>query len=279
MEQRMRKTLPVDRVASLLPGELPAMLARVQEELSDELYLVGGSVRDLLLGRESGDLDLTVPRNAGQWAERLRQLTGGTLVELGKEEDAVRVVLPQGLDVDFSSFRAGTTTDTLLIIATLFLLFFLALSTAISFFSGSFAIALSSHDLGFQPSAVSSKHKNPLALSHHSSRITGSSIGYCFPRRSLRLCERMLLLSLITLHALLFHAFAPLASLMTHFPNDNTCIVPPKPRFVTSNGPLGVPPKAQAVISHPGRRSLDQKSPDCPDRRLNPGFRSPVAPS
>lgn len=91
----------------MLPDDLLEQLAAVHRELGGEVYLVGGSVRDLLLGRSPGDLDLTVARDAEQWAERLRTLTGGTYVELGREEDAARVVLRQGLDVDFSSFRAG----------------------------------------------------------------------------------------------------------------------------------------------------------------------------
>ncbi|RWX50792.1 HD domain-containing protein, partial [Candidatus Electrothrix marina] len=110
MEQNNKYTFTVARIAALFPDDLSEKLAFVQRELGGEVYLVGGSVRDLLLGRQPGDLDLTVPRNAEQWAERLRDITGGTYVELGREEDAARVVLRQGLDVDFSSFRAGART-------------------------------------------------------------------------------------------------------------------------------------------------------------------------
>ncbi|MCI5211358.1 MAG: CCA tRNA nucleotidyltransferase, partial [Candidatus Electrothrix sp. ATG2] len=91
----------------MLPDDLLEKLAAVLQEFSGEIYLVGGTVRDLLLGRQPGDLDLTVSRHAEQWAKRLRDISGGTYVELGREEDAARVVLRQGLDVDFSSFRAG----------------------------------------------------------------------------------------------------------------------------------------------------------------------------
>ncbi len=107
MKQDMSNTLSVTVVAALFLDDLLGKLALVQRELGGEVYLVGGSVRDLVLGRAPGDLDLTVAHDAEQWAERLRELTGGTYVELGREEDAARVVLRQGLDVDFSSFRAG----------------------------------------------------------------------------------------------------------------------------------------------------------------------------
>ncbi|MCI5131891.1 MAG: CCA tRNA nucleotidyltransferase, partial [Candidatus Electrothrix sp. EH2] len=107
MRQNGKYTLPVVQVAALFPVGLLEKLAAVQREFGGEIYLVGGSVRDLVLGRTPGDLDLTVSRKAEQWAERLRVLSGGTFVELGREEDAARIVLRQGLDVDFSSFRAG----------------------------------------------------------------------------------------------------------------------------------------------------------------------------
>ncbi|MCI5158715.1 MAG: HD domain-containing protein [Candidatus Electrothrix sp. AUS1_2] len=108
MKQNGKYTLSAAAVGALLPDGLAEKLATVQRAFGGEIYLVGGSVRDLILGRSPGDLDLTVSCNAEQWAKRLRELTGGTYVELGREEDAARVVLRQGLDVDFSSFRSGT---------------------------------------------------------------------------------------------------------------------------------------------------------------------------
>ncbi|XOF32187.1 MAG: CCA tRNA nucleotidyltransferase [Candidatus Electrothrix sp. YB6] len=112
MEQKNDNTLSAAAVTSLFPDDLLPQLAAVQREFGGAVYLVGGTVRDLLLGRATGDLDLTVPRQAEDWARLLRDLTGGTYVELGREEDAARVVLRQGLDVDFSSFRAGAQSIT-----------------------------------------------------------------------------------------------------------------------------------------------------------------------
>ncbi|MGB5685885.1 MAG: hypothetical protein WBM35_08740, partial [Candidatus Electrothrix sp.] len=106
-ENQHQQTFTIATIAALFPEDLLEKLATVQHELGGAVYLVGGSVRDLILGRVPGDIDLTVARDAEQWAERLRQLTGGTYVELGREEGAARVVLRQGLDVDFSSFRAS----------------------------------------------------------------------------------------------------------------------------------------------------------------------------
>ncbi|MCW5212495.1 CCA tRNA nucleotidyltransferase [Desulfobulbus sp. TB] len=107
MEPKEQYSISVALIATLFPHDLLEKLARVQGELGGEVYLVGGSVRDLVLKRTPSDLDLTVACNAEQWAERLRELTNGTYVALGREEGAARVVLRQGLDVDFSSFRDG----------------------------------------------------------------------------------------------------------------------------------------------------------------------------
>ncbi len=107
MESREQHVITAAQVAALFPKKLLQTLTLVQKEFGSEIYLVGGAVRDLLLGRQPGDLDFTVTRHAEQWAEKLRDLTGGTYVELGREEDAARVVLRQGGGIDFSSFRDG----------------------------------------------------------------------------------------------------------------------------------------------------------------------------
>jgi poly(A) polymerase len=108
--QHNNSTVRVASVAALFPEGLLEKMATVRQELGGEIYLVGGAVRDLLLGRQPGDLDFTVPHHAEQWAEKLRNITNGTYVELGREEDAARVVLRQGGGVDFSSFRDGASS-------------------------------------------------------------------------------------------------------------------------------------------------------------------------
>lgn len=94
-------------VAALFSGGLLDKLAAVQRELSGEIYLVGGAVRDLLLDRQPGDLDVLVASQPKRWAERLRQLTGGACVELGREEGTFRIVTPENAVLDFSGFRQG----------------------------------------------------------------------------------------------------------------------------------------------------------------------------
>jgi poly(A) polymerase len=97
------------RVIDLLGDELVHTLSRISSRRLESVYLTGGTVRDLLLGRTPVDIDLTVQEDAGGWAAELAEQTGGTLVPLGRDEDAARVVWRKR-DIDFSSFREGAAT-------------------------------------------------------------------------------------------------------------------------------------------------------------------------
>lgn len=103
------KNLSLASVTEVFPGNLLDTLAIVYHDLPGDVYLSGGTVRDMMLARKPADIDLTVVRHARQWASRVARMTGGTYVELGREEDAARVVLP-GLDLDFTSFREGASS-------------------------------------------------------------------------------------------------------------------------------------------------------------------------
>lgn len=73
-------------------------------------YLVGGTVRDALLGRESYDLDFAVAGDATAWARRMADRFGGALVVLDAERDVARVVWRTGdrrLYADLAGLRAG----------------------------------------------------------------------------------------------------------------------------------------------------------------------------
>lgn len=79
-------------------------------------YLVGGTVRDALLGRPSGDLDLAIDGAAMPLARRLADALGGAYVPLDAERDVARVVLrtPSGqVHIDCAHLRAPTIEDDL----------------------------------------------------------------------------------------------------------------------------------------------------------------------
>ncbi|VAW38506.1 tRNA nucleotidyltransferase, CC-adding [hydrothermal vent metagenome] len=94
------------QLADFIGVELLGKLAATHGRFHGEVYLTGGTIRDLLLGREPADIDLTVREDARGWAADLARTTGGAYVPLGRDEDAARVVW-QGRSIDFSSFREG----------------------------------------------------------------------------------------------------------------------------------------------------------------------------
>ncbi len=88
------------------PRWQPVIAAVRQERL---VYVVGGTVRDILLGRPSCDLDLATECGAMSLARRLADALGGAYVPLDAERDVARVVLSGGEEqryVDVAALRA-----------------------------------------------------------------------------------------------------------------------------------------------------------------------------
>lgn len=88
---------------------LPPLLERLRPILawqSQPVYLVGGAVRDLLLGRETNDLDFVVPDQAVQLAFRIADQLGVPAYVLDRERDAGRVVVSEAqTTLDFVRLR------------------------------------------------------------------------------------------------------------------------------------------------------------------------------
>ncbi|NPB05102.1 MAG: CCA tRNA nucleotidyltransferase [Aquificae bacterium] len=92
-------------------GEFLKLLADLLPQGS---YLVGGTVRDLLLGREPADFDAVVPAGAEAVARRLAQKLGGSYFGFKKEHLPVRgevhtAVVPfkgRSFRVDLSEYRS-----------------------------------------------------------------------------------------------------------------------------------------------------------------------------
>jgi len=90
------------------PGNLFPILAEIAEKYRGQLYLVGGSVRDCLLGVHSNDLDIAVPHNAIDCAKTLvRKLGCGTFVDISGPDDEGGRVVVAGVQVDVAEYRGG----------------------------------------------------------------------------------------------------------------------------------------------------------------------------
>jgi len=74
----LRESLPPERLRALTAA------GRVARSLGVPVYLIGGSVRDLLLGRDSPDLDLCVVGDGMAFARSLARALGARLAEQGR---------------------------------------------------------------------------------------------------------------------------------------------------------------------------------------------------
>ena len=92
------------------------LLDKVRDALPDqEIHLVGGAVRDMLLNRLSRDLDFAVPSNGISLARRVATALQANFMILDEERDTGRVIVTDadGLRtyLDFATYRGGTALD------------------------------------------------------------------------------------------------------------------------------------------------------------------------
>jgi tRNA nucleotidyltransferase/poly(A) polymerase len=85
----------------------PAIRASVA---GDEAYVVGGAVRDELLGRQVLDIDVACPDPVGA-ARRYADEEGGALFQLSERHGAWRVAFRNGRTVDFTPLPDGIEAD------------------------------------------------------------------------------------------------------------------------------------------------------------------------
>ena len=105
---------PVVTLGPLEP--LRPLLVAVAETIGSPAWLVGGAVRDLVIGRPLRDLDLALPGGSSAAARRLADRLGGAFVALGEPHGMARVVLPgaPALHVDLADLRGPSLEADLL---------------------------------------------------------------------------------------------------------------------------------------------------------------------
>ncbi len=101
------------RGASALPGHRSLqVLGELAAARGVHVYLVGGTVRELALGRTAPDLDLAVSAQTLDLARDLAAALGGTFVLLDETERTARVVWQKEI-LDLAEFRAPTLEEDL----------------------------------------------------------------------------------------------------------------------------------------------------------------------
>lgn len=79
-----------------------------------QLYLVGGSVRDLLLNRPIVDVDVALASDAIQFAKTFAESLGATYIVLEEHPPTARVIVKMPrMSLDFAQFRAASLIDDL----------------------------------------------------------------------------------------------------------------------------------------------------------------------
>ena len=96
-----------------LPFSYSPLIDRVREALpGQEIYLVGGAVRDLLLNRHSPDFDFAVPSNGISLGRRVAKTLDADFMVLDSERDTARVIVTaddgKHTFLDFAGYRGDS---------------------------------------------------------------------------------------------------------------------------------------------------------------------------
>src|SRR5688572_18778428 len=96
-----------------IPFSFPPFVDKVRDALpNQEIYLVGGAVRDMLRNRLSHDLDFALPSNGISLARRVAARLRADFVVLDAERDTGRVIVTEDEGtrtfLDFATYRGAT---------------------------------------------------------------------------------------------------------------------------------------------------------------------------
>lgn len=92
-------------------AQVVGILARQFERANKDLFLVGGPVRDLLLGNAPADLDFTTNAIPAETRAIAENIPGATIFDIGEKYGTIGVVVPLGqtsLPVEITTFRSET---------------------------------------------------------------------------------------------------------------------------------------------------------------------------
>jgi poly(A) polymerase len=112
LQNRFKEKPEITYMPPASPYYFSPLMERVRAALPDEdVYLVGGVLRDALLGRVSHDFDFAIPKRAVVAARRVASAFQADFYVLDEEFDTARVILSSadgGRDVlDFAAFRGA----------------------------------------------------------------------------------------------------------------------------------------------------------------------------
>jgi poly(A) polymerase len=92
---------------------LISALGATASQMGAEVYLVGGRIRDFLLNKKTGDFDFAVKGDSSSFAKELAKALEGSYILLDKETKLSRVVLDDGITLDFSPLKGNDIEEDL----------------------------------------------------------------------------------------------------------------------------------------------------------------------
>lgn len=98
------------RLKELLPADvqdLLGLIGRLADREGREVFLVGGMVRDIIMGRGTVDVDIVVNGDGPTFAQALAELTGGSIVVHDRFGTSV-LIMPDKRRVDVATARTET---------------------------------------------------------------------------------------------------------------------------------------------------------------------------
>ena len=110
--QRPRRTEIAQLVENALPAPLLQLIQKASQmaaQMDFSLYMVGGFVRDLLLGTPTLDLDLVVEGNAIALARRLQKKVGGRVTSHARFGTAKLILDEQAFPIPYLDFVTART--------------------------------------------------------------------------------------------------------------------------------------------------------------------------
>jgi len=111
---RYKETPEINFVPMATPLNYPPLLDRIRKALPNDLpvYLVGGAVRDLLLGRPLHDYDFALPGKALEISRQLADKIGAAYFPLDETRGTARVIYTDERGIrnllDFAAYRGAT---------------------------------------------------------------------------------------------------------------------------------------------------------------------------
>lgn len=114
--QKSRHKEKLEIIFMPVPFSISPLVDKVRTILPDqEIYLVGGAVRDMLLNRVSHDLDFALPSNGVSLARRVGNALKANFMVLDDERDTGRVIVNEAdgtrTFLDFATYRGGSTLE------------------------------------------------------------------------------------------------------------------------------------------------------------------------